>query len=321
MKFVDEVTIYVTGGNGGNGCVSFRREKFVPRGGPDGGDGGNGGSVFLKGNTSLVTLYDLKLKPHYRAGRGNHGKGKKMTGKHGKDICINVPCGVVVSSNDHIIGEILTDREILLVAHGGKGGRGNSHFASSAKRTPRYAEEGGKGEIRTMKIILKLISDIGLVGLPNSGKSTLLRALTNAQPKIGDYPFTTLNPNLGVLKNNYRRIIVADLPGIVEGAHQGKGLGHRFLRHIERTRVLVFVLDNTVNNPVLQYRSILDEFRNFNPALLEKPRVVVFNKIDLQDTIPRYSLDEAVFYVSALYGTNIDELIEYLMNENKVQTR
>ncbi|UCC11980.1 MAG: GTPase ObgE [candidate division WOR-3 bacterium] len=320
MQFVDEVRIFVTGGNGGNGCVSFRREKFVPKGGPDGGDGGNGGSVYLAGNKKLMTLYDLKIKPHYRAGRGGHGKGKKMHGRKGKDIFIPVPVGVVARNDTDLLGEIMYHGENLLIARGGRGGRGNVHFVSSRNRAPRRAEEGSAGEDTTVHIVLKLISDIGLVGFPNSGKSTLLAAMSNAQPKIADYPFTTLNPNLGVLAHDLNNIVIADMPGIIEGAHQGKGLGFQFLRHIERTRLLVLVIDIS-GDPLAHYHGLLEEFRAYNPQLVQKPRIVVFNKIDLVKDIPRFDVSEKTFYVSARDGTHIDDLIKYLSNENTIQTQ
>jgi GTP-binding protein len=312
MKFVDEATIYVEAGFGGNGCVSFRREKFVPKGGPDGGDGGDGGSVYFVGKKEIVTLYDLKIRPHYRAGRGQHGKGKRMHGKKGCDIIIPVPLGVVVKNGDGIVGEVLLNKERLLVAQGGQGGRGNYHFASSTKQSPRYVEKGQAGEEKTLKIVIKLISDIGIVGLPNAGKSTLLKAITNAQPKIGEYPFTTLNPNLGVLRDNFKSIVLADMPGIVEGAHSGKGLGLQFLRHIERTNLLILLIDLSVPEPLSQHECLLEEFKKYSNRLVKKPRIVVFNKIDLFDKIPTYKLKEKVFYISALKGNGIKHLIKYL---------
>jgi GTP-binding protein len=318
MKFIDEATIFIKAGNGGNGCISFRREKYVPRGGPDGGDGGNGGSVFLVGKRNLGTLYDLKLRPHYRAGRGGHGKGKKMAGKKGKDIFINVPLGVVVSNGEKTLGEILSHDQKLLIAKGGKGGRGNVHFLTVTDRAPRTAEPGQQGEIKTLEIVLKLISNIGLVGLPNSGKSTLLNALTNAQSKIGDYPFTTLSPNLGVIRNGQKNIVVADMPGIVEGAHTGKGLGLRFLRHIERTQLLILVIDSAVRDPLKDYECILKEFQNHSMNLLKKPRIVVFNKIDLLKRNPKYDLSERTLYISALTGQGIDSLIRSIAHEDKI---
>ncbi len=312
MKFVDEAKIIVTAGSGGHGCVSFRREKFVPKGGPDGGDGGDGGSVYLVGKKALGTLYDLKIRPHYRAGRGSHGKGKKMTGKSGNDVYINVPLGVIVMNGTKILGEILTDSEKLLLVKGGKGGRGNYHFKTATNQAPQYSEEGEVGEKKIIKIVLKLISDIGLVGLPNAGKSTLLNAITNARSKIGNYPFTTLNPNLGILRNSFKNIVIADMPGIIEGAHHGRGLGLRFLRHVERTELLVIIIDISSSYPLKQYECLLNEFKKYNSGLIKKTRVVVFNKIDLLDKLPKYDLKETVFYISALRGDGLDNLIKFL---------
>lgn len=316
MKFVDEVTIFVESGSGGNGCVSFRREKFVPRGGPDGGDGGNGGSVYLIGEKSLQTLYDLQLRPHYKAGWGMHGKGKGMDGKSGGDKYISVPLGIDVYKDDNLIGEVLQHKEKILVAKGGKGGRGNRHFVTSTNQSPRFAEKGEPEEKCKLKIILKLISQIGIVGFPNAGKSTLLRAMTNARPQIANYPFTTLTPNLGVLKDNYQNVVIADMPGIIEGAHTGRGLGLKFLRHIERTRMLLLLIDISVSEPIKQYWILLEEFKKYNSNLLKKPRIVVFNKIDRLRKIQKFSLKEPVFYISALKNIGIDKLINRLKNEN-----
>jgi GTP-binding protein len=321
MRFIDEATIFVESGGGGDGCVSFRREKYVPRGGPDGGDGGSGGSVYLVGNEELGTLYDLKLKPHYRAFRGQHGRGKKMSGRIGKDISIPVPLGVVIRQNREILGEILNDGERFIVARGGRGGRGNAHFISSINQTPRQAEKGLPGEKHSLMLELKLISDIGIVGLPNAGKSTLLKALTHARPRIASYPFTTLSPNLGVLRSNIKNIVIADMPGIIEGAHKGKGIGLHFLRHIERTKMLILLIDISVVKPISQYHALLSEFKQHNPALLDKPRITVFNKIDLLEKIPDLILEERAFYISALEGIGVDKLVEYLIDENQTNTR
>jgi GTP-binding protein len=321
MKFIDEAIIYVTSGAGGNGCVSFRREKYVPRGGPDGGNGGNGGSVSLIGNRRLATLYDLKLRPHYRAGRGQHGKGKNMHGRTGDDVNIQVPLGIALFDNGELIGEILEDRQKLTVARGGRGGRGNAHFVTSTNRAPREAEEGCPGDKKVLKIVLKVISDIGIVGLPNAGKSTLLKAMTNAKPKIDNYPFTTLNPNLGVLRDNKKNIIIADMPGIIEGAHQGKGIGLQFLRHIERTHLLILVIDASGSDPIGEYQALMNEFGKYDPQLPNKPRIVVFNKIDLLDRTPAVRLKEDIFFVSALKGTGVDRLVDYLRNENQAKAR
>jgi len=314
MKFIDEATIFVESGSGGNGCLSFRREKYIPRGGPDGGDGGDGGSVYLVGTGDLQTLYDLKVKPHYRATRGRHGKGKKMRGRSGSDTQIRVPLGVIVREEDNVLGEILNDGDRLLVASGGRGGRGNARYVSSTNRAPTKIEEGMPGQKKTIRIELKIISDIGIVGLPNAGKSTLLRAMTDARPKIAAFPFTTLTPNLGVLRSKTRNIVIADMPGIIEGAHQGKGLGLQFLRHIERTSLLLLLIDISTDQPKKQYDALLDEFKRYKPGLLQKPRVIVFNKIDLLKDIPDFNLEEKIFYISALKGIGVSQLVDHLKN-------
>ncbi|OGC42109.1 hypothetical protein A2Y85_03925 [candidate division WOR-3 bacterium RBG_13_43_14] len=316
MKFVDTAKIYVEGGHGGNGCMSFRREKFIPKGGPDGGDGGNGGSVYLVGSRSMLTLYDLQTKPHFRAERGLHGKGKKMHGRSGVDVFIHTPLGVVAYADGRMIGELINHDEKLLIARGGRGGRGNMHFASASRRSPRISEEGNPGDRRTIQLVLKVISDIGIVGFPNAGKSTLLNALAHSRYKTADYPFTTLAPNLGVLKSAKRNIVLADMPGIIEDAHKGKGLGIQFLRHIERTRFLVLVIDITMHQPLKQYRSIVKEFEQYDQGLMKKPRIIIFNKIDLLNRLKKYNIKERTFYVSALRGDGIKELGEYLSNEN-----
>jgi GTP-binding protein len=316
MKFVDEAKIYVEGGHGGNGCMSFRREKFIPKGGPDGGDGGDGGSVYLVGDRSMLTLYDLKIKPHFRAERGLHGRGKKMQGRSGDDIMIRVPLGIVAYENEHMIGELTEHSERLMIAQGGLGGRGNMRFASAYRRSPRIAEEGKPGDKKTVQLILKVISDIGIVGFPNAGKSTLINALTNARYKTADYPFTTLSPNLGVLKSDKKNIILADMPGLIKDAHKGKGLGIRFLRHIERTRILILVIDISQQRPLDQYRGMIREFEQYDQGLTEKPRVIVFNKIDLLKNRKTYKTDVKTFYISALKGEGIGELSEYLSNED-----
>ncbi len=316
MKFVDEAIIFVKAGDGGNGCISFRREKFVPRGGPDGGDGGDGGSIYLIGDKKMQTLYDLQLHPHYRAERGMHGKGSSMDGKSGEDRYIRVPLGVEIYKNEKLIGEILEANEKILVASGGKGGRGNKHFATSTNQSPRIAEKGTPGEDCKIKIVLKLISQIGIVGFPNTGKSTLLKAITNARPQIADYPFTTLNPNLGVLKDNHHNIVIADMPGIIEGAHTGKGLGLRFLKHIERTKMLLLLIDISAPEPMTQYNTLINEFRKYDEKLLKKPRFVIFNKIDLVEKTPKFSLKEPVFFISALKNIGIEKLVNRLKHEN-----
>ncbi len=314
MKFVDQVIINVFAGDGGNGCISFRREKFVPRGGPNGGDGGDGGSVYLIGNKDLGTLADLEYHVTYRAQRGMHGKGKNQHGKNGADIFIPVPLGTDVfdEETDEKLGEILIHNQKLLVAKGGKGGRGNAAFVCSTNRAPRIREEGKPGEKRKLKLILRLIADIGLVGLPNAGKSTLLSRITAAQPKIASYPFTTLSPNLGVFKSQEQIITVADMPGIIEGASEGKGLGLVFLRHIERTKIIIYVIDISRPNPLEDLKTIQNEIAKYNPEILNKEQIVVFNKIDLLKKITKYKTNLVSFYVSGLTGEGVENLLSYL---------
>jgi GTP-binding protein len=308
MRFVDEATIRVTAGSGGRGCVSFRREKYVPRGGPDGGDGGNGGSCYLKGNLNLATLADLEYHVTYKAARGQHGKGKNRHGAAGEDKVIPVPLGTDVydEETEEQLGSVLEQGERLLVAKGGRGGRGNARFVTSTHQAPRELEEGEPGQRRRLKLILRLLADVGLVGFPNSGKSTLLKALTHAEPKIASYPFTTLTPNLGVLRDEWLSFTISDIPGIIQGAAQGKGLGLRFLRHIERTRLLVFVLAAD-EEPVKAYRTLLEELASYNPELTERKRIVIVNKIDLVEEKPSIP-EEEVLYISALKGDGLGEV-------------
>lgn len=321
---IDRVEIYVRGGDGGNGAVSFRREKFVPHGGPDGGDGGDGGSVFLEADGRKSTLSDLRFRRHYRAGRGGHGKGKNQHGRKGEDLVIKVPRGTVVRCKDtgEILADLTEEGERVLVARGGRGGWGNAHFATSTNRAPRIAQKGEPGEERWLLLDLKLIADVGLVGKPNVGKSTLLSRVSAARPKIADYPFTTTEPVLGVVELGYHSFVLADIPGLIEGAHAGRGLGHEFLRHIERTRVLLHLLDGNATNPLSDLEEIAKELELFNPELLKKPRLVVVNKIDLpsvRERLPRLkeSLDKQgrpLFFISALTGEGIPELLARVSN-------
>jgi GTP-binding protein len=288
MKFVDEATITVHAGDGGNGCVSFRREKFIPLGGPDGGDGGDGGSVWLEADEGLNTLIDFRHQRSYRAGRGENGMGRQMTGKGGGDISVRVPVGTVVTNvdTDEQIGDLTTHGERLLVAQGGQGGRGNVQFKSSVNRSPRRATPGYPGEVRELRLELKVLADVGLVGFPNAGKSSLIRAVSAATPRVADYPFTTLQPHLGVVRiETDRSFVIADIPGLIEGAAEGAGLGVQFLKHVARTRLLLHVVDiapqDGITDPVAEIRAIERELEGFDPALLERPRWLVFNKIDL----------------------------------------
>ena len=290
MKLVDEVEITVTAGNGGNGCIAFRREKFIPLGGPNGGDGGNGGDVWVQADENLNTLVDFRHETRFKAQRGENGMGSQMYGKAGEDKTIVVPVGTVVHNldTDEIIGDLTENGQRLLVARGGLGGLGNMHFKSSVNRTPRRATTGTEGETRGLRLELKLLADVGLLGFPNAGKSTFVRAVSAATPKVADYPFTTLYPNLGVVSvEPGRSFVIADIPGLIEGAADGAGLGSLFLRHVQRTRLLLHLVDiapmegGIEATPAEQVRAIEHELRKYDPAMLEKPRWLVLNKADL----------------------------------------
>jgi len=282
--FLDHAKIFIKSGDGGNGVVSFRREKFVPKGGPNGGDGGRGGDIIFKANAQLSTLIDFSYKRHYKAGRGKHGEGGLKTGKDAEDVIIQVPCGSIIK--DEATGEILADLTIdgeeKIVLKGGRGGRGNNHFKTSTVQAPRYSETGRDGKEANVLIELKLIADVGLVGFPNAGKSTLISKISAAKPKIADYPFTTLEPNLGIVSyKDYQSFTVADIPGIIEGAHQGKGLGIQFLRHIERTRILLFLIDITSENYQADFDTLYNELKKYSKKLVDKKIIVSLSKSDL----------------------------------------
>lgn len=314
MRFVDEAVILVEGGKGGDGCSSFRREKFVPRGGPDGGDGGRGGSVWVEGREGLVTLADFEYRRVYRAGRGGHGRGKEQHGRAGRSVVIPVPLGTdLYEAHTHkYLGSILEPGERFEVARGGRGGRGNARFKTPTRQAPRMAEPGAPGERRRLHLVLRLLAQVGLVGLPNSGKSTLLAQLTRARPRIAPYPFTTLSPNLGVWSDGERRITIVDLPGIIEGAHLGKGLGLKFLRHIERAKTLLLMVDLTAPDPLAHYRLIREELSRYNPELLTRSTAVLFNKLDIAPARLRYKLEIPSFYISALTGEGVAEVVNFL---------
>jgi GTP-binding protein len=320
--FIDEATIYVKAGDGGSGCVSFRREKYVPKGGPDGGDGGDGASIIFVADQNKNTLLDFAGKHHWTAPNGQNGMGKKMYGRGGEDMVVLVPVGTLVFDTDH--GILLSDLDKpgkrAVVARGGKGGRGNFHFRTPSNQAPRYAEPGTLGQERNLKLELKLIADVGLVGMPNAGKSTLLRACSAARPKVADYPFTTLEPQLGIVElTGERRLVMADIPGLIEGAQHGAGLGHAFLRHIERTRVIVHLLDlypSDFSSPAENYRTIRAELEAFSPELAAKPEIVAANKTDLSlddDALNALRAELAPTPVLAISGATrqgIDPLLE-----------
>jgi len=287
MKFLDKAKIHVKAGDGGNGCVAFRREKFVPLGGPAGGNGGKGGDVIIEATNRLSTLMDFKYKRHFKAERGQHGSGSNKHGKKGKDLIIKVPVGTVVKDAEtgEILADLTKDGERVVVAKGGRGGRGNAAFKTSTRQTPDFAEEGEKGEERWIELELKLLADIGIIGFPNAGKSTLISVLSHAKPKIADYPFTTLTPVLGVMElDRGKSVVLADIPGLIEGASKGEGLGHEFLRHIERTKALIHLIDISdfrEREPEEAFEIINKELKEYSPELLNKPQIVVGNKIDL----------------------------------------
>ena len=308
MKFVDYVTITVRSGKGGPGAVAFRREKFEPRGGPNGGDGGEGGSIILEADPQLYTLLDLRYNRHHFAKNGQPGSGSNKKGKDGEDIVLRVPVGTVAkdSETEEELGELAEPGQRLVLAKGGRGGKGNAHFKSATRQAPRFAQPGEGGEERDVTLELKLLADVGLVGFPNAGKSTLVASLSAAKPKIADYPFTTLEPALGVVAvEAYQSFVIADIPGIIEGAHEGKGLGTRFLKHIERNAVLLFVIPVTSEAPGDEYETLLGELRAFNPDLLDKPRLVALSKMDL---LPEEEWDEKLQELRAPFPSDVQVL-------------
>ncbi len=326
MRFVDYAKISVRSGNGGKGCVSFRREKYVPRGGPDGGDGGKGGNVILRATMQLQTLLDFRYKREYRSQKGQDGMGKNMHGKNGTDLFIPVPVGTVVKSceQDVILADLKEEGDLFVAARGGKGGLGNAHFATPTRQVPKFAQPGQEGEERWLILELKLIADVGLVGLPNAGKSTLISVISAARPKIADYPFTTTVPNLGVVRvEEHRSFVVADIPGLIEGAHAGAGLGIQFLRHIERTKIFLHLIDiseTAQGDPVEHYHMIKKELGMYREELLAKHQAVVATKLDIAsdtrklDILEKYCKTNHIelIKISSVTGEGIKELIYYL---------
>ncbi|KTC65630.1 GTP-binding protein, GTP1/Obg family (plasmid) [Legionella adelaidensis] len=330
MRFVDEAIIKVEAGKGGNGCLSFRREKFIPFGGPDGGDGGDGGSVFLQANPDLNTLVDFRYQRNYKAENGQGGMGSNCTGKKGNDLIIQVPVGTLVYDLEthELIGDIRNSGETLLVAQGGFHGLGNTRYKSSVNRAPRQTTPGSLGEVRQLRLELRVLADVGLLGLPNAGKSTLIRAVSSAKPKVADYPFTTLHPNLGVIRvSNHKSFVMADIPGLIEGAAEGAGLGHQFLKHLSRTGILLHLIDIAPidgSDPVHDAKMIIKELEMYDPSLTKKPRWLVLNKIDtipdegerkkaIEKIVKGLKWKDKVFPISAISGVGTKELCYSIM--------
>lgn len=324
MKFIDETKIRVIAGDGGRGCVAFRREKFVPRGGPSGGNGGHGGDVIMEADSQLTTLLDLRYQKQYKAGRGQHGMGSDCHGRRGDDRLIHVPVGTIIrdATTGELIGDLPTAGERVIVAAGGRGGKGNAHFVSSTHRSPRFAQPGEPGEERELEIELRLLADVGIIGLPNAGKSTLIAAISAVRPKIADYPFTTLVPNLGVVGyEEGKSFVVADIPGLIEGAHEGHGLGHKFLRHVMRTHLLIHLIDASQidpEDPLANWKTVNRELALFDPQLAKKPQIVVANKIDLPDARENVKIlagrlpkeFRPLYTISAATTENVQKLVQ-----------
>ena len=320
MKFIDEATITVQSGDGGRGCMSFRREKFVPRGGPDGGDGGKGGDVVLMTTLRKRTLKQFQFKRQFKAANGGHGQGSRKTGRNGADLIIEIPPGTIIldAEDGTLIKDLTHPEEQFVLARGGRGGLGNTRFKSSTNRAPRYAQPGEPGQARTVKLELKLLADVGIIGLPNAGKSTLVGAISAARPKTADYPFTTLNPHLGVVQTEWAEpFVVADIPGLIDGAHHGAGLGHRFLKHIERTRILIHLIDADgidPDRPLFALETVNRELQLYNAALGDKPQLIVLNKLDMPGADHKAQCfcsalpNREILYISAKEATGLETL-------------
>jgi len=320
VQFIDEARISVKAGDGGSGCVSFRHEKYIPKGGPDGGNGARGGSVIIRADRQLNTLLDFRYKRNYIAERGENGRGKDQEGKSGKDVIVKVPCGTLIRDalNGKTITDLVNDGDEIITAQGGKGGRGNGEFATATNQAPRFAEPGTPGEERELILELKLLAEVGLVGYPNAGKSTLISVISAAKPKIADYPFTTLVPNLGLVRYaEGRSFVVADIPGLIEGAHEGKGLGIQFLKHIERTKVLVFLIESVSEDPKKDYQVLLNELSSFKSAIAKKKKIVALTKMDIADESSKAKLAKLKFGrgvltmpISAVTREGIQDLLD-----------
>ncbi|MBT4034703.1 MAG: GTPase ObgE [Candidatus Marinimicrobia bacterium] len=317
MRFVDYVKIKVIPGKGGDGIIAFRREKFVPKGGPAGGNGGRGGSIILKVDTQLHTLQDIRYHRIYKANRGKHGEGSLRHGKKGEDITVKVPAGTIVKDlhNGEVVADLQVNGESIVVAQGGRGGRGNAEFVTPTHQAPREFEYGREGRERELELELKVLADVGLVGFPNAGKSTLLSRVSRAKPKIADYPFTTLTPNLGIVKSGaYSSFVMADIPGLIEGAHEGKGLGIQFLKHVERCSVLLFLVDANDEDPAESYRLLFEEVKKYSPGLIQRKRILAVTKMDSMVGVPKMATFEPVdlFPISSVSGEGLEDLIKAL---------
>lgn len=334
MRFVDEAVVSVKAGNGGNGCMSFRREKFVPRGGPDGGDGGAGGNIIFKADSHLLSLYDFRMQHHYRAQNGQGGKGSQCHGRKGEDLVLHLPVGTLIFEQtlegEKFLVDMDTPNTEYLIAKGGRGGKGNEHFKSSTMQVPRFAQKGESGEEKNLRLELKMLADVGIIGLPNAGKSTLISKISAAQPKIAAYPFTTLIPNLGVMIDEYdpdKRLIIADIPGLIEGAHRGQGLGIQFLKHVERTRFLLHILsieDVYDENPWSGFDLVNEELKAFDTELLKRHQLFVINKIDLcspeRVTYLQQKAEQdgrIIYFISAQQGIGLEALVAAMWNLQK----
>ncbi|MFK8268567.1 GTPase ObgE [Capnocytophaga cynodegmi] len=323
-NFTDYVKVFVASGNGGKGSIHLHREKFVAKGGPDGGDGGRGGHIIVRGNKNLWTLIHFKFQKHFRAGHGESGGASRSTGADGKDVYLEVPLGTIVKNalTDEVLFEITEDKQEVIALRGGKGGLGNWHFRSATNQTPRYAQPGIPGEEMELLLELKILADVGFVGFPNAGKSTLLSVITSAKPKIGDYPFTTLKPNLGIVEyRDFQSFVVADIPGIIEGAAEGKGLGHYFLRHIERNSTLLFLIPADSKDIVEEYHILLKELKEYNPELLDKDRLIAISKSDMLDEELTSDIEKEIkpalkgipfLFISSVSGKGISQLKDTL---------
>ena len=317
MRSVDYVKIKVIPGKGGDGIIAFRREKFVPKGGPAGGNGGRGGSIILKVDTQLHTLQDIRYHRIYKANRGKHGEGSLRHGKKGEDITVKVPAGTIVKDlhNGEVVADLQVNGESIVVAQGGRGGRGNAEFVTPTHQAPREFEYGREGRERELELELKVLADVGLVGFPNAGKSTLLSRVSRAKPKIADYPFTTLTPNLGIVKSGaYSSFVMADIPGLIEGAHEGKGLGIQFLKHVERCSVLLFLVDANDEDPAESYRLLFEEVKKYSPGLIQRKRILAVTKMDSMVGVPKMATFEPVdlFPISSVSGEGLEDLIKAL---------